>query len=324
MTNKRADATRRSSLGRPGPALPDAGALEFFARVAAAESFAAAARELGQTRAAVSRRVAQIELQLGTPLFARHTRAVGLTEAGRRLLARARFVLEAAEAARRALRTRASGLAGTLRVTTVPVFGQTVLGPLLAAFQARHPELQVELRFTARRVDLLREDIDLAFRITERPPEDCIAQPVLRFAVGAYAAPGFKPRLRHPQDLARARCLVFGTAAEAQTLHWQHEASGERAAVELRPCMSADDLGTLQAAARAGGGVVFTPDFAVRDDLARGTLVNVLPGWRLPIPEGDTVQALTLPLAVAPEAARALVRFVRDAQNGIDTFNDAA
>jgi DNA-binding transcriptional LysR family regulator len=198
-------------------------------------------------------------------------------------------------------------------VTTVPVFGQTVLGPLLAAFQARHPALQIELRFTARRIDLLREDIDLAFRITDRPPEDCIAQPVLRFAVGAYATPGLKPKLRRPEDLARARCLVFGAAAEAQTLHWMHDTSGERASVEVRPCMSADDLGTLQAAARAGAGIVFTPDFAVRDELARGTLVEVLPGWRLPIPEGDTVQALTLPLAVAPEAARALVRFVADA-----------
>jgi DNA-binding transcriptional LysR family regulator len=172
--------------------------------------------------------------------------------------------------------------------------------------------LQVELRFTARRVDLLREDIDLAFRITDRPPEDCIAQPVLRFAVQAFAAPGFKPKLRHPEDLARARCLVFGAAAEPQTLHWLHGETGERATVQVQPAMSADDLGTLHAAARAGGGVVFTPDFAVRDDLARGTLVPMLPGWRLPIPEGDTVQALTLPLAVAPEAARALVRFVAE------------
>lgn len=313
MTNASGTQTRRSSLVRPGAALPDAGALEFFARVAGADSFAAAARELGQTRAAVSRRVSQIEAQIGVPLFVRHTRAVGLTEAGRRLLTRARFVLESAEAARRALRSRTSGLSGTLRVTTAPVFGHTVLGPLLAAFQARHPALQIELRFTLRRVDLLREDVDLAFRMTDRPPDDCIAQPVLRFAVGAYAAPDSKPKLRRPEDLARARCLVYAASAEPRTLHWVHDASGERASVEVRPCMSADDLGTLQAGARAGAGIVFTPDFAVRDDLTRGTLVDTLPGWRLPMMEGNTVQALTLPLAVAPEAARALVRFVADA-----------
>ncbi len=313
MTKHLSSRVRRASPARPNVTLPDAGALEFFARVAAAESFAAAARELGQTRAAVSRRVAQIEEQLGVPLFARHTRAVGLTETGRRLQTRARFVLESAEAARRALRSRSSGLSGTLRVTTAPVFGHTVLAPLLAAFQARHPALQIELHFTLRRVDLLREDIDLAFRMTDRPPEDCIAQPVLRFAVGAYAAPGLRPKLKRPEDLARARCLVYAASAEPQTLHWVHDASGERVAVDVQPCMSADDLGTLQAGARAGAGVVFTPDFAAREDLARGALVDVLPGWRLPITEGSTVQALTLPLAVAPEAARVLARFVADA-----------
>jgi DNA-binding transcriptional LysR family regulator len=124
------------------PSAPDANTLELFARIAAAGSFAQAARDLGLTRAAVSRRVAVVEAQLGTPLFARTTRALGLTEAGRRLAGRARAVLDAAEAARRGLRARDSrggGLAGTLRVTLVPSFGQAVLGPLLAHFQALHP-----------------------------------------------------------------------------------------------------------------------------------------------------------------------------------------
>ncbi|TXC66750.1 LysR family transcriptional regulator [Piscinibacter aquaticus] len=243
MTNKIRSHPPASSLRRSTPVAPDAGALEFFARVAAAESFAAAARDLGQTRAAVSRRVALLEAELGVPLFARHTRAVGLTEAGRRLLARARAVLEAAEAARRTLRSRSSGLTGTLRITTVPVFGQAVLGPLLAAFQARHPELQVELRFTARRVDLLREDIDLAFRITDRPPEDCIAQPVLRFAVGAFAAPGLKPKLRRPEDWRAhaARCSARRPSRRRCTGGTRPPKSGSRSncARRCRPTTSA-------------------------------------------------------------------------------------
>lgn len=169
---------------------PDANALELFARIAAAGSFAQAARELGLTRAAVSRRVAHIEAQLGAPLFARSTRALGLSEAGRRLAPRARAVLEAAESARRGLRARAGdGLAGTLRITSVPSFGQAVLGPWLARFQALHPGLRIELRFTNRRVDLLREDVDIAFRLTDKPPADCVATPVLPFVVRAYAAP---------------------------------------------------------------------------------------------------------------------------------------
>ncbi len=304
-----------SALARPAPGL-DANALELFARVAAAGSFAGAARELGLTRAAVSRRIMAIEAEVGAALFVRTTRALGLTEAGRRLAARARSVLEAAEAARRSLRARsggsgAGGLTGTLRVTTVPVFGQTVLGALLARFQARHPELRIELRFTPRRVDLVREDIDVAFRLTERPPEDCVATPVLPFAVRAYAAPGRV--LADPQALAGERCLLFGAPGDDVPLAWLHEASGARSVVTVAPAIVADDLGTLQAVARAGGGVVAAPDFGVADDLARGLLVDALPGWRLPLREGERVMALTLPQAVAPESARALVAFVREA-----------
>jgi DNA-binding transcriptional LysR family regulator len=302
-------------LARLTPSTPDANALELFARIAAAGSFAQAARDLGLTRAAVSRRVAAMEEQLGAPLFARTTRALGLTETGRRLAVRARAVLEAAEAARRGLRARGtgSGLAGTLRVTAVPSFGQTLLGPLLASFQAQHPELRIELRFTHRRVDLLREDIDVAFRLTSRPPPDCVATPVLPFVVHAYATPGARLQLAEPAELAAQRCLIFGLPTDELTMTWRQHTSARTATVTVQPAMVGDDLGTLQAVARAGGGIVFAPDYVVRADLARKALIDVLPGWWLPVAEGDTLQALTLPLTVAPTAARALVHHVRDA-----------
>ncbi len=305
----------RTTLDHRAPAVPDANALELFARIAAAGSFAEAARKLGLTRAAVSRRVQAMEEQLGAALFTRSTRALGLTETGRRLATRARVVLEATESARRSLRSRSSptadGLAGTLRVTAVPSFGQTVLGPLLASFQAANPELRLELRFTHRRVDLVREDIDVAFRLTSRPPEDCVATPLLPFVVRAYAAPGPGLPLPGPAALAHQRCLLFGAPADEMTLHWHHETEGRREAVTIEPAMVGDDLGTLQAVAAAGGGIVFTPDYAVRAELKAKALVNALPGWRLPVAEGDTLQALTLPVAVAPESARALVHHVR-------------
>lgn len=315
MTKNRTPPPRRTTQERHAPAVPDANALELFARIAAAGSFAQAARQLGLTRAAVSRRVLAMEQQMGTPLFARTTRALGLTETGRRLATRAKAVLEATESARRSLRSRGpaagGGLAGTLRVTAVPSFGQTVLGPLLASFQAQNPELRIELRFTHRRVDLVREDIDVAFRLTSKPPEDTVVTPILPFVVHAYAAPGPGLPLQGPQALAQQRCLLFGAPTDELTLQWQHESSGRHEAVAIEPAMAGDDLATLQAVAAAGGGIVFTPDYAVQAEVRAGRLVDVLPGWRLPVAEGDTLQALTLPIAVAPQSARALVHHVR-------------
>ena len=296
---------------------PDANSLELFARIVMAGSFAQAARELNVTRAAISRRVATIEAEIGVPLFTRSTRALGLTEAGRRLSQRARAVLDAADGARRSLHSAArQQLGGTLRVTAVPMFAHTVLAPLLARFQRQHPELRIELRLTSRPLDLMREDVDVAFRMTARPPLDWVAQPVLPFVVRAYAAPGAGVPLSRPQELAGAPCLIFGSPAGEQTLHWQRDVGKHRAAtvaVVVEPALVADELTTLMAIARAGGGIVFAPDFCATTELATGTLIDALPGWHLPVELGNAVQALTLPLNVAPESARALVRFVREA-----------
>ena len=306
MTTKLAATVSRARQTAADTAL-DANALELFARIAQAGSFAQAARDLGLTRAAVSRRVAAIEAAVGLALFARSTRSLGLTEAGRRLHARAKTVREAAEGARLALRNQRDQLGGTLRISATPAFGQHVLAPLLARFQALHPALRYELLFTDRRVDLLREGLDLAFRISSRPPEDWVAQPVLRFAVRAYATAGSAP-LDGPQVLADLPCLLLGQHEEPLAGRWLHEASGERLDVMLQASAWGSDINSLLAMARAGAGVVLAPDFCVP---AGSGLVDVLPGCRLLVAEGEWVQALTLPQPVGSETARALVRFVR-------------
>lgn len=290
----------------------DANALELFARVVQAGSFAAAARRLGQTRAAVSRRIAAIEALIGQPLMVRSTRSLALTEAGRRVAQRARAVLEAADAARGALRASRAGLAGRLRITAPAQFGASVLLPLVAEFGTAHPGLRFELLFTDRRIDLLREGIDVGFRLTRRPPEDFVAQPLLPVRVGAYARPGLLPPLDSPLRLAGASLLLLGASRDDPvTLRWMPcDAADAPVHVEAEGQVYSDDLGSLVGLALAGCGVVLAPDYSVRTLLSSGRLIDLLPGWQLPIPEGDTIQALTLPMPMAPENARAFVRFV--------------
>ncbi len=303
----------------------DANALELFARIAQAGSFAQAARELGLTRAAISRRIAAIESAVGLALFARSTRSLGLTEAGRRLHARARAVRDAAESARLALRHTRDQLDGTIRISATAGFGRHVLAPLLARFQALHPAVRYELFFTDRRVDLLREGLDIAFRVTSKPPESWVAHPVLKFEVRAYGHPR-QPPLLNPQELAAAPMLLLGQGEEPFAGQWQHE-DGRREDVTLQASAWGSDLDGLVALARHGAGVVIAPDFCVEpvtalsdgDDVADGDvaqpLQNLLPGWRLLVGL-DAVQALTLPLPAGSETARALVRFVRDGLSG--------
>ncbi|MDP2418574.1 MAG: LysR substrate-binding domain-containing protein [Hydrogenophaga sp.] len=286
----------------------DANALELFARVVEAGSFSRAARQLGLTRAAISRRVASMEQLVGQPLLARTTRSLGLTEAGRALAGRARAVHEAADAARMVLRKEGDALQGRLRITTMRAFGHSVLLPLLADFGREHPGVAMELLFTERRVDLIREGVDVAFRVTRKPPEDCVAQPVLRFRIGAYAAAG--PVLHDPQGLQARPMLMLEGGAQIWPLQWRRLQDDHRTLVELPSHISADNLEALVELARRGQGVVLAPDFCVRDDVAAGRLLNLLPDWELPIAEGDRVQALTLPVHTAGANARALVRMV--------------
>lgn len=289
----------------------DANALELFATVVSAGSFAQAARQLGLTRAAVSRRIAAIEALADQTLLARTTRSLGLTEAGRQLARRAQAVREAAQAARATLRDRHAGLAGRLRITALPTFGHALLLPLLAEFRTLHPGVQMELLFTDRRVDLLREGVDVAFRITRKPPEDWVAQPLLRFRIGAYAATG--PALKEPAELAQHTLLLLGGGqGEAVALRWQRRRDEQVQVLEARAAIAGDQMEPLLGLARLGAGVALAPDYCVREDLEAGRLVDLLPDWHLPILEGDCVQALTLPAATAGANARALVRFVAD------------
>lgn len=307
----------------------DANALELFARIAQAGSFAQAGRDLGLTRAAISRRIATIEAAVGVTLFARSTRSLGLTEAGRRLHARARAVREAAQSARLALRQTRDQLDGTIRISTTAAFGRHVLAPLLARFQEEHPAVRYELFFTDRRVDLLREGLDIAFRATSRPPEAWVAQPVLRFDVRAYGrASAFD--LGSPQELAELKLLLLGQGEEGYTSRWQHT-DGRQEDVVLNASAWGSDLDSLIALALHGGGFVLAPEFCISpvqvnlveatagpegvvagSTDARRNLVDLLPGWRL-LAGIDTVQALTLPVPEVSESARALVRFVKEA-----------
>lgn len=286
----------------------DANAMELFARVVAAGSFSRAARQLGLTRAAVSRRVAAMEQIVGQTLLARTTRSLGLTEAGRALAARAQVVHEAANAARMALRKEGDALQGRLRITSMRAFGYSVLLPLLAEFGRMHPGVAMELVFAERRVDLVREGVDVAFRITRKPPEDCVAQPVLRYRIGAY---GTSPSpLAGPQALQQWPLLMLEGGAQSWPLQWHSRSGHTSETVELQPHISADSLEALVALARHGQGVVLAPDFCLQEDVAAGRLHNLLPDWHLPIAEGDCVQALTLPVHTAGANARALVRLV--------------
>lgn len=306
--------TKRPStrVGTLTPSL-DADALELFARVARAGSFSLAAQQAGQTRAAVSRRIAYMEQRTGQSLFLRTTRSLTLTATGRRLLPHALAVLDAADQARGTLTSVHAGLAGSLRITSLPSFGTTVLPTLLLKFRALHPEVNYDLILSDRRVDLQREGVDIAFRVTRKPPPDWVARPFLQFHVRAYGAPGSWAPVAHPEALTSAPLLLLGPVSMNPEMHWVRRDGSDAVICARAPAaVQSDDLTVLVRLAEGGMGVVLAPSYCVRDAVAAGRLVELLPDWDLDIRQGNTVQLLTLPRPQLSAVARAFAKFVQE------------
>ena len=174
--------------------------LALFVRTVETRSFSRAAREFGLTQPSASRSIAALEKRLGVKLIARTTRQISATDAGQKLLERAREALAAIEDAENAARG-ANRLSGVLRVALSTTYGARRIAPLLPAFVDRHPGLKMDLMMSDRYENLIAEGAELAIRIGERPDfELCCAQareyeaslhrrPVLSRAAGRAAKP---------------------------------------------------------------------------------------------------------------------------------------
>lgn len=255
--------------------------LAVFAAVAESGSFTAAARQLRLSKASVSGQVARLEAELGTRLLQRSTRRLTLTEAGEAALVHCRAMVREAEAARLAAVERHTEPVGTLRVACPESFCDLHIAPHCAGFLASHPALDIELSSGAYQADLIGERFDMAIRIGNLPDSSLGVKRIGTARNVIVAAPAFLER--HPaiaaiSDLEGMDILQFAPlwrgnewlVLDRQGL--EHRITGR--------CRLAVDSGrALIAAARSGAGLALLPDWGVADDLERGTLVQVLPGF---------------------------------------------
>jgi DNA-binding transcriptional LysR family regulator len=248
-----------------------------FARVVEAKSFSEAARQLGISKAAVSKQVSRLEERLGARFLNRTTRRLSLTEIGAAFYERcARIVAEAEEAELAVTRLHATPR-GTLRVDAPLSFGLQYLSPLLPAFMAQYPELRVDLTFNDRFVDLVEEGYDVAVRIANLPDSSLIARKLAESRSFVCAAPDYwerHGRPAHPADLAAHNC--FGYSYLATRNEWRFRGPDGPATVRISGTLTANNGDVLRAAAVAGLGVVLMPGFLVCDDLRAGRLEPVL------------------------------------------------
>lgn len=283
-------------------------AFAVFARVAESGSFSKAARDLGLSKATVSKRVAELEGALGVALVSRTTRRASLTEAGERALARAQRMVEEAEAAREEALEARSAPKGRLRVSAPITFGLRYLAPILPQFLTAFPDIALDLSLADKRVDLVGEGFDAAVRIGEMEDSSLVARKLAPVASHVVAAPGYwraHGTPKRPEELTGH--VVFAYANAARDWRFANGAADVRVRVEPR-CIY-DNADAIEPALCAGLGVARQPDFICGRDLRDGRLVAVLEDWRGP---EMWLQVLTPPGRGAPRKLRVFSDFMHD------------
>lgn len=253
-------------------------AIYTFLRVAEAGSFSAAARQTGIKQSAVSQQIAALEESLGVVLLHRTTRTMKLTEQGERYRRDMQLVLDAMGEAERRLHPVDPGVQGRVHVQLPSGLGQIFL-PHLLALQRLHPELQLKISLDDRLADLVTEGVDVAIRLGSEPPQAHAARVLARIEAALFAAPGFQA-VHAVSELATLPHVRFSAIPLDAPLRLI--ADEETVEVNVNTVFRANTSDALLQALESGIGIGGMQRPLVARALQAGTLVPVLPDWRLP------------------------------------------
>jgi DNA-binding transcriptional LysR family regulator len=292
--------------------MPDLEDIRAFCEVADSGSLTRAALRLRMSKSMVSRRLARLEAELGTPLLARTTRGLSLTEAGGDFRPYAERIVAELQSARDAL-SRQGEASGRLRVTAPLSFGNAHLAPVLAELALRHPRLEISTSYSDRVADIVGEGLDAAVRIGHLPDSSLIARRIAPVRALLVASPDYLARRgtpRTPADLAGHEAIVHGDSV------WQFRHAGRTVTIRPRGRFAADSGSAEVAAVVAGLGLNAMPAFLAGPALRRGELVTLLDDYEIP-PAGLYV-VRPPPADPLPNKVRALTEIMVEKFGGDD------
>jgi DNA-binding transcriptional LysR family regulator len=263
--------------------MTDLNALVVFAHVVEANSFSGAARILKMPISTVSRRIAELEDQLGVRLIERSTRKLRLTDAGAEVLEHARRTVELKEAVNNVASNLSSHISGTLRLASPPSISDTLLAPIVGAFQEAYPDVRIQIFITDRIVDHVSEGIDMTFRVGDLEDSSLIARRILKYRHRLVASPAYikKHKLpRSPKDLLDHPLLAFSFWKPKCKWNFVHINGKDKETLTFQPYFSMNDYAGLATALLAGVGIGDIPPVVQPDLLRDGRLVEIMPRWR--------------------------------------------
>ncbi len=290
--------------------------LSFMVALAGSASLSATARELGLSKAAVSKRLATIEARAGVALVNRTTRRMSLTPEGEAVVERARRILDHMEELDHMLSRSAQLPKGLLRVNATLGFGRSHVAPLISRFCRLYPEVEVQLQLSVNPPALTDETFDVCIRFGLPPDARVIARRLAPNRRLLCASPGYLARQgtpRTPQDLLSHNCIGIRQGDEAYGTWRLTTGQGARqrsASIKTRGSLTTNDGEIAVRWALDGHGILMRAEWDVARYLREGQLVPVLPQWRTPEADIHAVYPQRLQLSAR---VRAFVAFLADA-----------
>jgi len=260
-------------------------AMTVFAKVVEQGSFARAADRLSISASACSRLVAELEAHLDTRLLNRTTRRLSLTESGQGFYERCVQLLADLDDAERAATESAASPRGTLRLTTSINFGVRHVSPAIGEFLVKYPAVKFDVSLSDRIVDLVEEGYDLAIRIGSAGGETVVARKLGEARMVACASPAYlraHGAPKTPEDLARHPCLTYEYMPARHVWPFRGK-DGREHAVRVAGPLHSNNGDLLAAAAVAGVGIAYEPEFILGPDLKAGRLVPILTSYTAPL-----------------------------------------
>jgi DNA-binding transcriptional LysR family regulator len=252
-------------------------AMAIFARVVERGSFSAVAREMQTSQPTISKVVKALETELGGKLIARSTRQLSLTDEGQRYYAECRHILAAVDAAEHSFQSGKERIAGHLRIGSSVSFGRLQIAPRLAEFLKRFPDIDIDLQLNDQNQDLIREGLDVTFRIGELNDSGLIARQIGITHRVTVAAPDYLRQHGQPQtpaELSEHNCLQFNLL-NSQNL-WVFEKNNKRHEVRIKGSAQSNNSEAIREMVLGGLGIALSPVWLFSEDLKAGRVMAIL------------------------------------------------
>ncbi|MDE2047889.1 MAG: LysR family transcriptional regulator [Betaproteobacteria bacterium] len=289
--------------------------VHLFIRVVETGSFSKAAEALGITQPTATKAVAAIEARLGARLLHRSTRGVTATEVGALYYDKCKLIARELDEADNLATLVQSRVGGMLRVSTSVAFGRRVLTPLTLRYMRAHPQVQVDLAFDDRYVNLVEQGVDVAVRMGRLADSSLGARylgsnPWVMVAAPAYLQARGTPQ--QPADLRAHDCIIYSSVQGDD--RWSLTPPGAAPlSVPVHGRLRTNNLSAVVAAASAGLGLAVVPAYVARQALAEGLLIALMGDHALPAQE---MHAVFPSPKLVPQKVSSFIGFLQDALAG--------